>query len=188
MSFEDFRAASAHDRRRLVVMALVRSALIAGALLAAYYLVPLDRVVGTETWIVLALALVVLAVVTVLQVRAVLNSSRPGVRAVEGLASTLPLFLLLFAATYYLIAAGDGTAFNVGALSRTDSLYFTVTVFTTVGFGDITATSELTRALVTVQMMLDLIVLGLVIRVFFGAVQTAWRRGAEAPKSDGPAS
>jgi hypothetical protein len=58
-------------------------------------------------------------------------------------------------------------------------MYFTVTVFTTVGFGDITATSQLARALVTVQMLLDLIVIGLVIRVFFGAVQHAWKVNAD---------
>ena len=56
-------------------------------------------------------------------------------------------------------------------LTRTDSLYFTVTVFATVGFGDITATSQTGRLLVTAQMILDLIVLGLGIRVFLGAVQ-----------------
>ena len=44
-------------------------------------------------------------------------------------------------------------------------------VFATVGFGDITATSQTGRLLVTAQMILDLIVLGLGIRVFLGAVQ-----------------
>ena len=57
------------------------------------------------------------------------------------------------------------------SLTRTDSLYFTVTVFATVGFGDIIATSQTARLLVTVQMILDLVVLGLGIRVFLGAVQ-----------------
>jgi voltage-gated potassium channel len=45
-----------------------------------------------------------------------------------------------------------------------------VTVFATVGFGDITATSQPARLIVTAQMILDLI-LGLGIRVFLGAVQ-----------------
>ena len=50
-------------------------------------------------------------------------------------------------------------------------LYFTVTVFATVGFGDINATSQTARVLVMVQMILDLIVLGLGIRIFAGAIQ-----------------
>ena len=69
------------------------------------------------------------------------------------------------------MARADPSNFNVHALTRTDSLYFTVTVFATVGFGDITATSQVARLIVTAQMILDLIVLGLGIRVFLGAVQ-----------------
>jgi hypothetical protein len=37
------------------------------------------------------------------------------------------------------MAQADTDNFNVHALTRTDSLYFTITVFATVGFGDITA-------------------------------------------------
>ena len=49
--------------------------------------------------------------------------------------------------------------------------------FSTVGFGDITATSQVARVIVIVQMLLDLIVIGVVIRVFLGAVQRGrWRR------------
>lgn len=77
--------------------------------------------------------------------------------------------------------AGDDTLnFNVHTLTRTDSLYFTVTVFTTVGFGDVTATSAIARGLVTVQMVLDLVVFGLVVHQFMGAVQTA--RQERAPR------
>jgi hypothetical protein len=47
--------------------------------------------------------------------------------------------------------------------------YYTVTVFSTVGFGDITAKTELARTLVTVQMLVNLVVIGLVAKVIFGA-------------------
>ena len=180
MGIDEFRSSSPRDRRRLIALALVRASVVAGALVSVYYLAPLDRAVGLSLWVTLGIALMLLAAATVWQLRALLSSDRPGVRAIEGLASTLPLFLLIFAASYFLVAAGTEGNFNVAALSRTDALYFTVTVFTTVGFGDITATGQLTRVLVTVQMLLDLIVLGLVIRVFFGAVQTAWRTNESA--------
>ena len=57
-------------------------------------------------------------------------------------------------------------------------MYFSTTVFTTVGFGDITAKSEVARLVVTVQMWLDLVFLGLVLRVVTQAVQhsRSWRR------------
>jgi voltage-gated potassium channel len=46
-----------------------------------------------------------------------------------------------------------------------------VTVFATVGFGDIVAVSEAARAVATVQILGDLVVLGLVARAVFTAVQ-----------------
>jgi hypothetical protein len=56
-------------------------------------------------------------------------------------------------------------------MTHTDALYFTVTVFTTVGFGDITAKTEAARLVVTGQMIVDLIVIGLGVRVIVGAVK-----------------
>ena len=64
-------------------------------------------------------------------------------------------------------------------LTRTDSLYFTVTIFATVGFGDIAAVSESGRLIVTAQMVLDLLALGLVVRVFLTAARFA-KRAEEA--------
>jgi voltage-gated potassium channel len=72
--------------------------------------------------------------------------------------------------------------FNVDALTRTDSLYFTVTVFATVGFGDIAATSQVARVAVIAQMILDLLLLGLVVKVFVGAVEIG--RGLRTPRQD----
>jgi voltage-gated potassium channel len=46
-----------------------------------------------------------------------------------------------------------------------------LTVLATVGFGDITATSQSARVLVMVQMVLDLVILGLGVQVFRGADQ-----------------
>jgi voltage-gated potassium channel len=95
------------------------------------------------------------------------------VRAITALAATVPLFLLLFAASYFLMAQADPANFSTEVLTRTDALYFTVTIFSTVGFGDITATSQNARLLVSAQMIMDLLILGLGIRVFVGAVQRA---------------
>jgi hypothetical protein len=126
-------------------------------------------------------ALLILTVATVWQVRAVLVSPNPAIRAIQGVASSAPLFLLLFAAGYYALARSSPESFNVRDLSRTDALYFTVTVFSTVGFGDITATSEVARIVVTLQMVLDLIILGLGVRVFVGAVRLGRERKGQGP-------
>jgi voltage-gated potassium channel len=52
-------------------------------------------------------------------------------------------------------------------------------VFATVGFGDITPVTELARILTTVQMVGDLVLIGLVLRVFLTAVERGRRRAAE---------
>ena len=118
-----------------------------------------------------------------LQLRAITRDAYPGIRAIEALATTVPLFLLLFAASYILLAQAGPANFNTPALTHTDSLYFTVTIFATVGFGDIVATSQTARLLVTVQMILDLLVLGVGIRVFIGAVQRARQHQTPDPST-----
>ena len=69
-------------------------------------------------------------------------------------------------------------------LTRTDALYFTVTVFSTVGFGDITAKTEAARLVVTGQMIADLVVIGLAVKVIVGAV----KRGRQQQPPTGAAA
>src|SRR4030095_7505227 len=45
-------------------------------------------------------------------------------------------------------------------LNRTDALYFTITVFSTVGFGDIAPLATAARVTTMVQMLGDLVVVG----------------------------
>jgi Ion channel len=57
----------------------------------------------------------------------------------------------LFASAYITMANANPANFSTHPLTRTDALYFTVTVFTTVGFGDITAASQSARLVVARQ-------------------------------------
>jgi voltage-gated potassium channel len=159
------------ERRRLIAVGLLRASAITAVLIAAYYLLPLDHLGGVSLGVTVAAGVLALTAVAAYQVRAIIRARYPALQAVEALATTAPLFLLLFAATYFLMAQADAGNFNVAALTRTDSLYFTVTVFATVGFGDITATTQTARLFVTAQMILDLVVLGLLLRAFLGAIQ-----------------
>ena len=109
------------------------------------------------------------------QVRTVSGSPYPGIRAVEALAFTLPVYVLLFATTYFVMEHTAVSSFTE-SLTRTDALYFSVTTFATVGYGDIAAKSESARVVVTVQMVLDLLLLGLVVRVFLNAVKRSHQR------------
>ena len=160
----------ARPPRRTIVRAVLRAAGSTAALVAIYYLLPLDR---SSTWVavtMLAIGLAVLIALVVFQVRWILRSRFPGLRGVEALATSIPLFLLLFASTYVVLAAISASNFSE-PLTRTDALYFTVTVFSTVGFGDITAKTEAARLVVTGQMIVDLVAVGLAVKVIVGAVK-----------------
>jgi hypothetical protein len=155
----------------LVIMwSVLRAVGSTAALVTIYYALPLDHFSTGIAITILVTGLIVLIVLVVFQVRWILRSPVPGLRALEALATSVPLFLLLFASTYYVMARLSPASFGVH-LSRTDAMYFTVTVFTTVGFGDITAKTETARLVVTGQMIADLIIFGLAIKVITGAVR-----------------
>jgi Ion channel len=156
-------------RRSLVVLGLLRALATAVVLVALYYLLPLDHIKNVP--LMLAAGLLILLAVIAWQLRAIVRAKEPGVRAIVALALTVPLFVLLFASAYFVMARASPANFSTHQLTRTDALYFTVTIFSTVGFGDITPTSQGARLVVTAQMILDLLVLGLGIRAFVGAVQ-----------------
>jgi hypothetical protein len=158
-----------------VGLGAVRSVATTIVLVVLYYQLPLNHVTNVPA--ALVVGLVILAAVTVVQLRLIGRSAFPAIRAIEALSTTVPLFLLLFASAYVVMANANPANFSTHSLTRTDGLYFTVTVFSTVGFGDITAASQSARLVVIVQMLLDLAAFGLVVRAFVSAVQSA-KQGA----------
>jgi hypothetical protein len=175
-------------RRQLLLRVLVRSLLGVAILLWLYYVLPLQDLRGVPVARSLLVGLAVLVVAITVQVFGIAHSRHPALRAVEALALSVPFFLLMFASTYVVMAQDSAANFSSHQLSRTDSLYFTMTIFSTVGFGDITATSHSARVLVTVQMVLDLVILGLGVQAFRGAVSVGRQRsgpgGGPAPGTD----
>jgi voltage-gated potassium channel len=66
--------------------------------------------------------------------------------------------VLAFAMADYLIAISAPGEF-VGLQTRLDGLYFAITTLGTVGFGDVHAQSQLARAVVTLQIVFNLLIL-----------------------------
>ena len=97
------------------------------------------------------------------------------------------MFLVLFAPTYFLMERASAASFTQ-PLTCTDALYFTVTVFSTVGFGDIAARSETARVVLIVQMLADLALLGAGARVLLGAVQRGRERRSDTGDDVGSAA
>jgi voltage-gated potassium channel len=146
------------------------------ALLVLYYLLPLDHSSTGTAVTILVIGLAVFIGLVAFQTRAIIRSPFPGLRAIEALAISVPLFLLLFASTYVAMAKMSAGNFD-GRLTHTDGLYFTVTVFSTVGFGDITAKTQAARLVVTGQIIADLVILGLAIKIITGAVTRRRQQG-----------
>jgi voltage-gated potassium channel len=160
---------------RRIGWTVLRVLVSAAVVLTAYYLLPFDRAATWGAITLLVVGLLALIVLIGFQVRAIARSPFPNLRAIEALAISLPLFLLLFAGTYYVMARLSPGSFG-GHLTRTDAMYFAVTVFTTVGFGDITAKTETARLVVTGQMIADVVILGLGIKIILGAVSRGQER------------
>jgi voltage-gated potassium channel len=187
MSGERLQDLPSAKRRRVIAWAVLRTVLIAAVLVVLYYVLPLDRPWDSDTVARLLIGLLVVVGVMVWGVRIIAGARYPGIRAAGALALVLPFFLLLFASTYFEMERASASSFTQ-PLTRTDALYFTVTVFTTVGFGDITAKSEAARVVLIVQMLADLVLLGAGIRVLLGAVQRGRERRSETGDDAGQAT
>jgi hypothetical protein len=165
--------------RRAIAWSVLRAAGSIAALLAIYYLLPFDHISAWAGTTILVAGLIALIALATYQVRSILSAEFPALRAVEALATSVPLFLLLFAAAYVVMARLSASSFGQ-PLNHTDALYFAVTVFSTVGFGDITPKTGTARLVVTAQMISDLVILGLAIQVIVGAVKRRQVRPEQA--------
>ena len=178
------------ERRELVGTGL-RAALSTGALLILYFLIPVNHVrhpadIVRDIAVLarLGAAVAVFVVVLMLEIRGITRAKHPMLRAGVAMAIVIPLFLIFFAWIYLVLSNSDARTFVGGAMSHITALYFTVTVFSTVGFGDITPHTDLARIVTTIQMIADLAVIAIVVRVIFGvASRSVDERGAAAQEA-----
>ena len=174
-------------RRRLVFWAVLRGVLSTTVLVVLYYVLPLDQPWNANTAARILIGLLVFTAITVWQVRSIAGSRYPQIRAFEALGLIVPFYLLVFASTYFVMQRASAANFSQ-PLTRTDALYFTVTVFSTVGFGDIAPRSEGARVVLIVQMLGDLALLGAGARVLLGAVRRGQQRRQDTGNGAGPAA
>jgi hypothetical protein len=161
---------SQHDRRRLIITTALRTCLNVAMLLVIYVLLPVDSMTTSGALVRLVGVFVILGLVVASQVHAITTANFPDLRAIEAIIVAVAVFIVLFALLY--IGVGQSSPSNFSEpLDRVSAFYFTVTVLATVGFGDIVARSDLARLIVTVQMLLDLALLAIVVRVFFSVAR-----------------
>lgn len=163
-------------RVRELARVVISLALAGGALLTAYYLSPFSTrgVITVLAYLVVAPALYLAAVSR--QLRKVVVASVPQLRAVQSAVVSVLLFQILFAGGY--LALGSASEQNFSEpLDHTRALYFAITVLSTVGLGDIPPESDVASIVVSVQMLLDLVVLGFIVKAFVRAAQAGLGSG-----------
>jgi voltage-gated potassium channel len=148
---------------------MARLLVLAAGLGVVYALIPLQN---ERWWLGLVIGtLVLLAIVpfTVRRAAAIETSSQPLYAAAEAVIIVVAMLTFAFSSAYLALNRRGG-AF-VGLETKIDALYFTVATMSTVGFGDVHAVGQSARMAVTIQILVDLSLLAISIRVIVKAAQ-----------------
>jgi hypothetical protein len=152
-----------------------RAILTLTATLVIYYAVPVGEApsaFGIALSVIGLLAgMGVLVRLTIRQVRR-LSGAQPGDEGIriESLIFLIYIVVPMFAIGYFVLETADPGQF-ADLETKTDALYFTVSTLATVGFGDVHATDQLARALVTLQIAFDLVFVGAMVSLLTGLVR-----------------
>ena len=136
----------------------------------AYAALPIAHESGLRAFIRLGVDIALVGSVLVWQVRRIARARLPELRAVEALGVVIALFLAAFSSIYLAMSHQSPATFTQ-VLDHVRAFYFTVTIFSTVGFGDITPRTDAARLVVSAQMLLDLAIIGAVVRLLFDAAR-----------------
>ena len=165
-------------RRRLVVSTVTRSIGIIVILLTIYFLLPLNRSGASLIVLWSFIGTVVLLATIALQLRAIRASDFPILRAVESVALAVPLLVVIFSSAYVLMSDASPDSFTE-PLNHVDALYFTLVSLATIGYGDITPVTETARVVVMVQIVANIAVLGVALKLIVGVARTSARQVSE---------
>mgnify|MGYP001604684137 CR=1 FL=1 len=145
-------SAQTQTRRRISRDGLVTLGVFV-ALVVLFFTVPLSRRDGNDWWMLL-LAVLALGLLATSVVRMVTHGE-----TLFRLLNLLLIVVVVVSLGFYAVAVNAPGEFD-GIETRVDALYFTLTTMTTTGYGDIHATGQLARLLVSLVFVFDLIFLG----------------------------
>ncbi len=159
-------------QRRLAVSRCAATIVLSWVLiLGAYFLLPIGHESGLRALLRLGADIALVGAVFAWQIGRINSAELPELRAVEALGIVIALFLVLFSSIYLALSHGNKFTFTQD-LDHAKALYFTITIFSTVGFGDITPRTDAARLIVSAQMLLDLAIIGVVVRLLFNAAKS----------------
>ena len=160
------------SQRRLAVLRSAAIIVLAWALiLGAFFVLPIGRQSGLREVVRIGADIALIGALVAWQIRRISVAELPELRAAEALGIVVAVFLVAFSAIY-LSMSHHGVANFTQPLDQTRALYFTITVFSTVGFGDITPRTDPARLIVAAQMLLDLALIGAGVRLILNVAKT----------------
>ena len=159
------------SRRRAMLRCGATIALSWVLIFGAFYALPIGHESGLRAFLRLGADIALIGAVFVWQIRRISMAELPELRAIEALGIVIALFLVAFSGIYVAMSHESVATFTK-PLDHTRALYFTITIFSTVGFGDITPRTDTARLVVSAQMLLDLAIIGAVVRLIFNAARS----------------
>lgn len=162
-----------HRRQRSRVLARNLLTIIGSWILLflVFFFEPSKGFGSTRPAIMLTVGIVLVLGMLYLQYRQITSARFPMVRAAVAICIVIPFFLVMFSMIYLAMSASSPSSFSQH-LDHVRALYFTITTFATVGYGDITPTTDIARMVVSVQMLLDLALIGVGVRLLFNVAKT----------------
>ena len=148
---------------------LLRVLALAAVLIGVYAVIPLQT---DRWWLGLVIGVVALAGIAPFAVRravAVGTSEQPMLDAIEAITMVVAMLVFGFSSVFLAINRGEGQF--VGLVTKIDAMYFTITTMSTVGFGDIHASGQAARAAVSIQIVFDLSLLAMSVRLLVRSVR-----------------
>lgn len=159
------------SQRRLAVLRSAAIIFLAWAIiLGAFFVLPIGRQSGLREVVRIGADVALIGALIAWQIRRISVAELPELRAAEALGIVVAIFLVAFSAIY-LSMSHHGVANFTQPLDQTRALYFTITVFSTVGFGDITPRTDPARLIVAAQMLLDLALIGAGVRLILNVAK-----------------
>jgi hypothetical protein len=130
-----------------------------------FLLFPVSNLNMQRTLLVTVVFLVGVAGAAALIVWQVMNyrrASLSGRARAQGLVVALYVAVLFFALTYYVLATAYSQEID-GLSTRLDALYFSLSIVSTVGFGDIYGAGQAARAIVSLQIAFNFLFVSLAV-------------------------
>lgn len=157
---------------KLLSTSLLHVLIVLGVVFLAYWFVPIradNAAVAAATWGAI-IVVTIIVVILIRQTRKIFRSRYPMLAATETLIILVALTIMGFAFLYLIVSTNDPNSFSE-TLNRTGALYLSITILSTVGFGDITPVQDGARWLVITQMIIDLALIAGALRILFGVAR-----------------